>query len=116
MNPKTFLYPIVAALAVLSAHTSAQQPGDGVGGVNMDVRKKPGGQQVASATTTTEAISGSTIFAKVNTRSPSRRQSGRQIICTNHKATPPRYFLLPLPSPSPRSPGALIGCSLAPHG
>jgi hemolysin activation/secretion protein len=51
MNSKTFLYPIVAALAVLSAHASAQQPGDGVGGVDIGVRKKPGGQQVASAST-----------------------------------------------------------------
>lgn len=49
MNSKTFLCPIVAALAVLSAHTSAQQGGDGVGGVNMGERKKPGGQLVGTA-------------------------------------------------------------------
>ena len=51
MNSKTFLYPVVAVLAVLSAHTSADQGGDGVGGVDSGIRKHPGGQLVASATT-----------------------------------------------------------------
>lgn len=51
MSSKTFSYPMVAVLAVLSAHTSAQQPGDGVDGVNTGIRKKPHGEQVASATT-----------------------------------------------------------------
>ena len=39
---------MVAALAVLSAHTSAQQQGEGVGGMNMGERKKPGGQLVGT--------------------------------------------------------------------
>ena len=42
---------MVAVLATLTAHTSAQQGGDGVGSINMGVRKKPHRELVANAIT-----------------------------------------------------------------
>lgn len=51
MNLKLFLWSTLAMLTALSTNITAQQAGDGVGGVNTGVRKKPGGQHVGNAVT-----------------------------------------------------------------